>query len=213
MPTSTWYETTTSLPVAHTADELRIAAARLRAVLANRGVTFDHLACEAIDAGPFNNQVNRMGSKAGVNWCAAMRHAATVMQRFGEHHPRIIIDRHGGRVHYREDLQYTFPDAAITVVIENETVSRYVLEEGPRRATISFVVESESRHLPVALASMTAKYVRELLMMRLNRFFAQHMPDLKPTAGYFKDGQRFIQDVEKVIQSLNLPRQELIRCV
>ena len=77
--------------------------------------------------------------------------------------------------------------------------------------TISFMRESESRHLPVALASMAAKYVRELAMDRLNAFFADHIDDLKPTAGYVQDGRRFLADVEPVIRSLSLDRSALVR--
>jgi hypothetical protein len=65
----------------------------------------------------------------------------------------------------------------------------------------------------VALASMTAKYVRELLMMRLNRYFRSHMPELKPTAGYVEDGRRYIGDIEPLIARLGVDRRSLIRSV
>ncbi|MBT4767319.1 MAG: hypothetical protein HOO04_03055 [Phycisphaerae bacterium] len=76
---------------------------------------------------------------------------------------------------------------------------------------IRFAAQADANHLPVALASMTAKYVRELLMIRLNRFFQNHMPELKPTAGYVEDGRRFVSDIEPVIASAGLNRSALIR--
>ena len=44
---------------------------------------------------------------------------------------------------------------------------------------------------PVALSSMTAKYLRELLMEEFNDYWQQHHPDLKPTKGYPVDAARF----------------------
>ena len=78
---------------------------------------------------------------------------------------------------------------------------------------LSFLREAESQHLPVALASMIAKYVRELRMLRLNRFFQQQMPALAPTAGYVKDARRYLAEIEPVIDRLGLKRSELIRTV
>jgi hypothetical protein len=63
----------------------------------------------------------------------------------------------------------------------------------------------------VALASMIAKYVRELHMARLNRFFTGHMPELKPTAGYFTDARRYLREIAPVIDELGLSRPSLIR--
>ena len=54
--------------------------------------------------------------------------------------------------------------------------------EGTKRLT---------RWLPVALASMTAKYHRELAMRAFNHFWCERVPDLKPTAGYPLDAKRF----------------------
>jgi ribonuclease HII len=82
-----------------------------------------------------------------------------------------------------------------------------------RQLTMTFVVEAETRHLPVALASMTAKYTRELIMARLNRYFQNYLPELKPTAGYFQDGRRYINDIEPVLADLKIDRDCLVRCV
>ncbi len=59
--------------------------------------------------------------------------------------------------------------------------------------------------MTVALSSMVSKYVRELMMRRLNRYFAGRMPALKPTAGYPVDAARFLDDTR------DLRRREGIR--
>jgi ribonuclease HII len=213
VPGAPWYGSHTPLPVAHTCDELRIARQMLSRAFSASGVRCELLMCEAIDAGPFNQQVQQMGNKSNVNFCAAMRLAERIWRRWPDAHPRIVVDRQGGRMHYLRDLQLAFPDAFIEIVCEEELISRYRLSDQGRQLTISFVVEAESAHLPVALASMTAKYVRELLMMRLNRYFKAMMPELKPTAGYYGDGRRYLADIEPLILSLGVDRAGLVRCV
>ena len=44
--------------------------------------------------------------------------------------------------------------------------------------------------LPTALASMTAKYLRELSMRAFNEFWCARVPGLRPTAGYPTDAPR-----------------------
>jgi ribonuclease HII len=211
-----WYGSTTPLPVAQRADMLRIAASRLHRCLERAGIECALMACEAIDAECFNRDVARTGSKACVNLEAAMRLIDRVRRRWPDEHPRVVIDRHGGRTHYREELQLAFPDASISVLAESPAVSRYRLEGMASAAgslTVSFAPESEDRHFPTALASMTAKYVRELHMARLNRFFTARVPELKPTAGYVQDARRFVEEIEPVIDALGVARQTLIRSV
>jgi hypothetical protein len=206
-----WYESTTSLPVAHTEDELRIAAARLRQTMQVEAIRCEHLCCETIDAASFNSQMQAMGAKSSVNFCSVLRHIDAVWKRWPNDHPRVIVDRQGGRTHYLRDLLHAWPDAKAQVLCETDTLSRYRLDAGGSFITISFMVEAESAHLPVALASMTAKYVRELLMMRFNRYFQSLMPELKPTAGYYADGRRYLADIDPLIDRMGIDRLTLVR--
>ena len=57
---------------------------------------------------------------------------------------------------------------------------------------------------------MAAKYVRELFMQSLNEFFAARVEGLKPTAGYYTDGRRFVEDVGEVLDQLDA-RGDFIR--
>ncbi|MDD5307596.1 MAG: hypothetical protein PHU25_09790 [Deltaproteobacteria bacterium] len=50
------------------------------------------------------------------------------------------------------------------------------------RLTLSFVRDGDGLHLPVAVASMVGKYLRELGMARLNRVLA--LPGARPASGY-----------------------------
>ncbi len=136
----------------------------------------------------------------------------------------IVCDRQGGRSQYAHYLHSCFPGAAITVVEESDMRSRYVVEDAsgslgdgtPRRAGVSFLVEGEQAHLPVALASMIAKLVRELCMDRFNRTWGARAKvradlELKPTAGYALDAQRWLRDMEDVLSGAE--RNALVRIV
>jgi hypothetical protein len=142
-----------------------------------------------------------------------MRRLDEIWTRWPDAHPRVLVDRQGGRIQYLRPLQLSFPDAQVRILAEDAALCRYELARGNRRLTVSFAPEADGRHLPVALASMVAKYVRELLMTRLNRWFRDQMPELRPTAGYYGDGRRFLDDVRPVIERLNLSPARLVRSV
>ncbi len=59
---------------------------------------------------------------------------------------------------------------------------------------------------------MVSKYVRELLMDRMNLYFAKMDAGLRPTAGYWQDGQRFIEDLRMRLPDMRIDRERLIRC-
>jgi len=58
---------------------------------------------------------------------------------------------------------------------------------------VRFEIDADSNHLPVALASMVGKYVRELWMERQNRFYRGHDDTLAEVSGYHDPvTQRFV---------------------
>ena len=206
-----WYDSSTPLPVGQTADEVRIAASRLRKAMMEQRITCELLRCEAIDVEAFNRQTELVGSKSTINFGAVMRLADAVWNTWPAAHPRIVVDRQGGRRRYLDELLLAYPDAKVQILAESDTLSRYRLERNGSLLTISFAVEAEAKHLPVALASMTAKYVRELFMIRLNRYFRSHMPELKPTAGYTEDARRYLAEIEPLIANLAVNPEALVR--
>jgi len=75
---------------------------------------------------------------------------------------------------------------------------------------IRFQMRAESQ-FPVAVASMVSKYVRELAMVLFNRFWQNHVADLKPTKGYPVDARRFRQEIAEAQQRLDLDDDVLWR--
>ena len=92
-------------------------------------------------------------------------------------------------------LQHFFPDAWIETLVESRAESRYHWGAGDGRVEVAFRRGGES-FLPAALASMTAKYLRELAMRAENAFWCARVPGLRPTAGYPLDARRFKTEIE-----------------
>ncbi|MGI9457175.1 MAG: hypothetical protein ACR2NU_11485, partial [Aeoliella sp.] len=115
---------------------------------------------------------------------------------------RVTCDKHGGRNRYAELLVEHFPEYPIATVCEGRRESRYRF--GPdARFDVCFRTQGEEQ-LETALASMTAKYLRELAMKALNQFWTSHVPGLKPTAGYPVDAKRFKADIEEKRRELEI---------
>jgi hypothetical protein len=128
-------------------------------------------------------------------------------------HPRdvggpvlVVADKHGGRNRYDGYLQEIADGAMIFRLREAHDESRYRIGATELR----FQAGGES-HLPVALASIVSKYVRELSMELFNRFWAEHVPGVKPTKGYPVDARRFRVDIAEAQQRLNIPDTVLWR--
>jgi ribonuclease HII len=81
----------------------------------------------------------------------------------------------------------------------------------PPPVRLIFREKGETHCMSVALASMLSKYLREALMRRFNAFWRQYLPDVTPTAGYYNDGQRFLQDIDVTRRELGIPDELLIR--
>ena len=112
---------------------------------------------------------------------------------------------------YLDDLMRSLDARSPRVLREDEEHSHYLLTIDDRPVRVSFDVGAESAHLPIALASMAAKTVRELCMERLNRFFTRQVPGLAPTAGYVQDGRRWLADLAPHWESLGIREADLIR--
>ena len=90
-------------------------------------------------------------------------------------------------------------------------MSRYRLKIDGILSTITFASKTDEHHLPAALASMIAKYTRELYMLRFNHYFRSQISELKPTAGYVQDGRRFLKEIEPLLKKNGIKQELLVR--
>lgn len=189
-----WYAGEPSgVPVTTTADGVAIDANVLAGAMRRAGVRLERLACLVVPEARFNDLVRQGGKGATTLW-AMGRHARTVLEHHAGDDVRIVCDRLGGRTRYGEALARALGIEEPTVVDESACVSAYDCAAGERTARVLFQPEAERAHLPVALASMFAKLVRELAMARFNRYWSARIAGLRPTAGYTTDARRWLAD-------------------
>ena len=68
---------------------------------------------------------------------------------------------------------------------------------------VHFEVKADDRHLPVGMASMVGKYIREIAMERMMRFYRNEMPELRPASGYHDPVTRaFVEQTEALRKRL-----------
>lgn len=213
-PDQLWYAAEDggpALPVAIDHGRLAISRAQLRRALGRSAIRVAPPSAAVIFEDRFNHMVHATRSKARCSWTFVAGHLQAIWEQFGTHQPRVVIDRQGGRTRYLELLGLLFDGADIRVLSETPLLSEYHIARADRSMRVVCQIDSEQHHMPVALASMTAKYLREVLMMRFNAFWQTHKADLKPTAGYYGDGKRFLDDIQPLIDQLAIDRQSLVR--
>ena len=115
----------------------------------------------------------------------------------------VICDKHGGRNFYQPLLQQHVATCLVEVYGEGRNESIYRWGPDDCRTEVVFRVNAE-RFLPCAVASMTSKYLRELSMHAFNQYWARHVPDLRPTAGYPLDAGRFKSDIASLQATLGI---------
>lgn len=190
------------------ADQPETAAwsTRLRAAAEERGWRLAAVRAAVVQPREFNAALQRTGNKAAVT---SGTHAAvlqTTRAIVGDDDVTIVCDKHGGRNRYAGLLSDVYDGAWVDTLAEGAACSAYRVG----RASVRFEPRAE-RYAPVALASMIAKYLRELHMDLFNRFWQERLPHLERTAGYPVDAQRFLTEIEPLLTSLQIDRDVVWR--
>jgi ribonuclease HII len=199
------------LPARSAAVDLATQANALRGDLTETGVRFLGVWSEVLPEGHYNRLVTRTRNKAVVLFGQTVRLVQRVSDALGRRPMRVWIDRQGGRIGYHRPLMTAFEDVRLEVLEESPQRSSYRLSRQPAPWIIAFCMKGEKHHLPIALASVYSKYLRELFMTCFNRYWSGHVAELRPTAGYAVDGDRFLADIEPVIRREGIDRDMLVR--
>jgi len=185
-------------------------AAEIREELARHRSRLLGILADAVLPRRMNGLLDEHGSKGAVLSHLTIALVRQVVDAADADRIVVCCDKHGGRNHYAGVLQHFFPDAWVQAVEESRRESVYRFSSGGRDFEFRFRAEGESA-LPCALASMTAKYLRELAMRALNAFWRGHLPELRPTAGYPTDARRFRNEIEPVLKRLKIDHRMLWR--
>ncbi len=154
------------------------------------GVTLKAIRSEIVQPERFNALVREYDNKALALSRTSLNLLRSVWNPDDEQPTLVICDKHGGRNRYDDLLAEVLDDRMVFSVGESRERSVYRVGSTELR----FQMKAEA-NFPVALASLFCKYVRELSMQVFNEFWAEHVPGLKPTAGYPLDAVRFKRDI------------------
>ena len=207
-----WYaEADFSLPISSDVGDIGTRANAVQRNLAAEGIKLEAILIEPLLEGRFNRLVKNTRNKAVVMLGLALRLADRIGQLAPEERLRLCVDRLGGRQHYREALSTAMPGYELQILEESAERSAYRLTRSSRICEIEFATGGEDRHLPVALASIYSKYVRELFMHAFNGYWSKKAANLKPTAGYYRDAQRWLKDAAPVLERAGIDLGTLVR--
>ena len=189
-----WYSGDTwELPAVTDAHAVTGLAGQLHAVPEARLLAFS---ARVRTAKALNRDFSRGENKSSVAW----KSVASLIKEFSTLEPQqeetlMVIDKQGGRNFYAAMLGEIFDCPLVETLRESADLSEYRIGH----CRFMLVPRADQSAFPVALARMLAKYLRERFMNGLNRWFAERVPGLAPTAGYHGDAPRFYEAVKPVL--------------
>ena len=219
---------TLCLPHQADADACCARAAGMRMILDALGVSLVAVACRAIYPAEFTALLCKGLNKSDILSRTTLTLAASLRKTATDVPALIWCDRHGGRKHYSALVAQHVGATLVQTLAETPARSAYRVPAQAKadltqaqadlnqaqaaNLDIEFNVGGESQ-VPVAVASMTAKYVRELAMHAFNAFWSSRSPGLNPTAGYPVDALRWRCDARDAIAQAGVRDKDLWRSV
>lgn len=206
-----WYrQADESLPL-DAATQYDAIARRLKRQAQDAGIACAGPLAEIVPECRYNDRIAHTGNKATIVVEQVLRLIQRAAARATGEMLVVRVDRLGGRTRYDHILRLAFPERHLHVIEAGSQRSRYRLAGQPADWFIEFAADSDQNHLPVALASMTAKYLREAFVARFNRFWRRFEPTLRPTAGYYTDARRFLDDIAPLLPKAGLRTEQFVR--
>jgi ribonuclease HII len=207
-----WYRGDSALPAVAAEDDIHHLNGRFLEVCTHASIA-DWRARSIVVCPPrFNTLLDDAGSKGAV-----LAHALGILLQQAEadcaesESIYFFVDKHGGRNTYAAFIQHALPRGVVFAVEEGMARSSYVVHGLGRELRVTFQPRADAEHFCVALASMASKYVREMCMREFNRFWLDHVPGLKPTAGYPVDASRFWKAIQPAATKLGLSATQVWR--
>jgi len=206
-----WHRYCEKVALEHAKADIAIASKVFANDMKANNIKLLDIQSNCLDVRHYNRMVDVVRNKSNVLFSATAELLMNAWEKYAQDSLQVIIDRQGGRVHYREHLSRIFTGAKLRILKETPSNSSYEITQDNRQMKVHFVVKADNDFLPVSLASMVSKYLRELLVANINKYFVSLHPQLKPTAGYWKDGLRFVEDIKANIPNLDYEHSMLVR--
>lgn len=211
VPFAPWYDCLDQwlVPTVVSAAEVQRLAEVARTAFQSYSIQLLGVRAAIVSESEFNASVAQSGSKGQLLSATTLE----LVSSFCTDELRsveVFCDRQGGRKNYLPILLDAMPNDWFVETKQTTTRCSYRNTTMPRR-DFHFTVGGDSFG-PTALASMLAKYLRERLMQSFNAFWRQHLPNLRPTAGYPLDAKRYRAEIESTADKLQLPESVWWRC-
>lgn len=208
-----WYEVPADerFPLQQEPMAVQLFAKALRQEMDRSGARAIHLAAQIVFERRFNQMLAATRNKGSALFSIAAAHLDYLLRTYGRRDLVIVCDQQGGRERYGSLLRLMFPDWSLEIEYERDGTSAYRLCQDGHIVRLFFREKAEATCLPVAVASMLSKYLRETMMNRFNAFWRRHLPDVNPTAGYYGDGLRFLTDIAAKRQELGISDEQIVR--
>ena len=206
-----WYLGTTLLPLAAAEDAWRGGVDRWRQASAGADLNWGAVASVVVAPERFNGLIERWGSKGAILGLGLVELLQHCLELPGDDPLDIVVDKQGGRNYYSAILQHAFADGVVLAWEERDARSVYQVIGLNRSVQITVLPRADVSAFCVALASMVSKYLRECLMGEFNRFWQEHIPGLKPTAGYPGDSLRYFEEIQPALAKLGIAKERVWR--
>jgi hypothetical protein len=207
-----WYANANPpLPADPAVGHVPTRANAVRRNMSRQGTILQGVYCEPLAEADYNQLVLKTRNKAAVLIGLLHRLLDRILADGTDPRIRVCVDRLGGRRQYRETLTLALPGYSVEIREETETRSAYRFSNSIRRIEIEFSSEGETAHFPIALASVYSKYVREIFMRIFNEYWSKLQGDLRPTAGYYTDAQRWLREASPLLNQLGVDFNRLVR--
>ncbi len=153
-------------------------------------------------AAELNRERQRLGSKLAVDLLLFERlllHARAAVNEDLSAFCGMV----GGLRRYPDYFQ-ELGSRAVQRLQEGRSLCRYRVDG---LGEVAFEVDADAHHLPVGMASMLGKYLREVVMERHNRFYQEHDPSLGRVSGYHDPVTRaFVEQSQQLRARLGIAK-------
>ena len=206
-----WFDADFSLPVVAELAKITEIASLLADATRVAELVWGPICLVIIPTPKYNRLLDVWTVKSGVLATGVIALLSAVLDLPGDDPVDIAVDKLGGRHFYAPLINEAFPDGWTRVVREGPDLCEYIVYGLRREVRLRFEPRADGAHLNVALASMAAKYLREVCMLQFNRYWQSKVPGLKATAGYPVDAARYFRDIQAAMAADGVAQRDVWR--
>lgn len=206
-----WFDVTLEMPVEMPLEAVLSAGKSLHFGFVQNQLTLGPIKGVVTPTPRFNAMLDKWNNKSVVLAAGVIALLEENRKLPGEEPLIYLIDKLGGRNFYAAMIQEAFPDGWVVAEREGPEICSYRIIGSNREIRLVFQPRADGTHLTVALASMVSKYLREVFMRQFNRYWHEHIPGIKPTAGYPADATRFMKEITEKVKTLGFAEEAIWR--